>query len=66
MRTLSAALFSLFVLAGVLGAPAFGTQATAQARHATSASLTSGDGKDGGTGGDDDEDDDDEEVRVVG
>jgi hypothetical protein len=65
MRTLATALFSLFVLAGLLGSPSLKSQASA--RHATGSSLTSGDGKDGGdTGGDDDDDDDDEEVRAIG
>jgi hypothetical protein len=67
MRTLATALFSLVVLAGLLDSPDLKTQATAQARHTTGPSLTSGDGKDGGdTGGDDDDDDDDEEVRAMG
>ena len=68
MRTVLAALVSLFVLSGLLATPALAASSGAQVSlesHAT-ASTHVDDDKDDDDDEEDDDDDDDEEFRAVG
>jgi hypothetical protein len=67
MRTVLAALVSLFVLSGLLGTPALAASSGAQVSlesHATASTHVDDDKDDDDE--DDDDDDDDEEFRAVG